>query len=223
VAYTIFAAQQSEYIDQVIVSTDCENVGSVASTYGADVHYRHEELAGDMARIEPTILDAAEAFAVTDYICYMQPTDIIRPKWIVDQTCQQAETHRSRCAVVVHPTHKKYWKDDHKRVEPYNFSSKEYIPRQQARPIYREDTGICLVSHIDNWKEFGRVRDGASFVINDDPMSFIDIHDQHDAEMAEIVLSHDSLRTRPRYWSDIGQPKYESLVCIPSAGAGGRA
>jgi N-acylneuraminate cytidylyltransferase len=48
IAYAIETAQQSKYVDKVIVSTDSEDIAQVAKTYGAEVPFmRPEELAKD--------------------------------------------------------------------------------------------------------------------------------------------------------------------------------
>lgn len=49
IAHSILLAQQLSVIDGVFVSTDCENIATVARNYGADVIMRPPELATDSA------------------------------------------------------------------------------------------------------------------------------------------------------------------------------
>jgi len=44
IAYSIEAASQSKFFDQVIVSTDSEEIGNIARSYGAEIHIRSDEM-----------------------------------------------------------------------------------------------------------------------------------------------------------------------------------
>ena len=71
VAYTISAANQSKYIDRVIVSTDCERIAAVSQRSGAEVPFlRPENLATDTstsAEVVKHALDAIEGFEISWY------------------------------------------------------------------------------------------------------------------------------------------------------------
>ena len=54
-AWTIEAALASEFVDTVIISTDSEVYAEIATSYGAQVVLRPEELAGDDASFDGRI------------------------------------------------------------------------------------------------------------------------------------------------------------------------
>ena len=60
IAYTIKAAQNATRIEEVYVSTDCEDVAMVSKKYGATVIERPSELASDEASSESALLHFAE-------------------------------------------------------------------------------------------------------------------------------------------------------------------
>ncbi len=63
IAYSIDAAMQSGCFDNIIVSTDNQEIAEIAKKYGAEVPFiRPEELANDMAGTLPVIKHAIEWF-----------------------------------------------------------------------------------------------------------------------------------------------------------------
>jgi phosphoglycerate dehydrogenase-like enzyme/CMP-N-acetylneuraminic acid synthetase len=61
ISYTICAALKSKYIDQLVVSTDSEEIADVAKAYGASVPFmRPDDLAGDKVASVDSLLHAVE-------------------------------------------------------------------------------------------------------------------------------------------------------------------
>ena len=85
-AYTIEAALQSEMFEKVIVTTDSEQYGAIAESYGADFLLRPEELATDKASSFEFIKHALKLYQTLEkYQCVVsvtrsnKPSQIIRP------------------------------------------------------------------------------------------------------------------------------------------------
>lgn len=80
IAYSIEAALESELFDEVIVSTDDEEIAKVAEQYGADIPFlRSAKLSDDFAGTMPVVQDAiqrAEKFYGADvqYVCCIYAT-----------------------------------------------------------------------------------------------------------------------------------------------------
>ncbi|MBQ9643578.1 MAG: pseudaminic acid cytidylyltransferase, partial [Lachnospiraceae bacterium] len=79
IAYSIEAALQSGIFDEVMVSTDSEEIASIAAKYGAAVpFFRSEENAGDYAAtadvIREVILQYQERGKQYDWLCCLYPT-----------------------------------------------------------------------------------------------------------------------------------------------------
>ncbi len=79
IAYSIEAALQSGIFDEVMVSTDSEEIASIAAKYGASVpFFRSEENAGDYAAtadvIREVILQYQERGKQYDWLCCLYPT-----------------------------------------------------------------------------------------------------------------------------------------------------
>lgn len=79
IAYSIEAAQKSKVIDQMIVSTDDDEIANVASKYGAEVPFRRPAiLSNDHAGTMPVIAHAIRWFEENrgpiDYVCCIYAT-----------------------------------------------------------------------------------------------------------------------------------------------------
>ena len=84
IAYTIATAKQCSFVDRFIVSTDSEEIATVARRYGADVPFlRPAELATDTAGKVPAIQHAVREVerkrgAPVDFIVDLDPTSPLR-------------------------------------------------------------------------------------------------------------------------------------------------
>ncbi|MBR3834084.1 MAG: pseudaminic acid cytidylyltransferase [Lachnospiraceae bacterium] len=78
-AYSIEAALESNIFDEVMVSTDDEEIKEIALKYGAKVPFmRSEEASNDMATTHEVILEVLRAYKELgtefDYVCCIYPT-----------------------------------------------------------------------------------------------------------------------------------------------------
>jgi len=81
ISYSIETALQSGFFDRVIVSTDDEEVATIANSYGAEVPFtRPSELADDHTATVPVVAHAIEYLQGTgespEWICCLYPTAI---------------------------------------------------------------------------------------------------------------------------------------------------
>lgn len=114
IAWTIEAAQQSQYALDVFVSTDDEVIAAVAAHYGAANPYRRPaELASDTATTVDAVSDALDWLASQgkhyDAIVILQPTSPLRSAQHIDEAIEQWLTAPSQPLVsVCEPAHPPY-------------------------------------------------------------------------------------------------------------------
>lgn len=159
IAWSIVAAKQSELVTRVIVSTDDEEIASVAREFGAETPFlRPAELAQDQTTDLPVFVHALKWLEdkegyKPEVVVQLRPTSPIRPKKMVDEAIRILLDHPDAdCVRGVVPAGQnpfKMWrfKGDNKPLkpllevegitEPYN------APRQILPPVYWQ-TG-----HID--------------------------------------------------------------------------
>jgi CMP-N-acetylneuraminic acid synthetase len=92
ISWSINAAKKSLYIDDIIVSTDCEDIARVSEEYGATVPFlRPENISTDMSSTNDVILHAINAYkqGEFDYYIILQPTSPMRNSIDIDESIRQ--------------------------------------------------------------------------------------------------------------------------------------
>lgn len=90
IAWTIEQALESDLIDRVIVSTDCQEIAKVSRQYGAEVPFmRPAQLANDNAATEPSLIHALEWLQthegyIPDNVVLLQCTSPVRARMAID-------------------------------------------------------------------------------------------------------------------------------------------
>jgi CMP-N,N'-diacetyllegionaminic acid synthase len=106
IAWTIEAGLGSQYIDEVVVSTDSEEITRVARTFGASVpFYRPADLSGDTATSFDVVKHALsfykdELHKEFDYVLMLEPTSPLRDKVDIDSAIEQLLSNPQASAIV---------------------------------------------------------------------------------------------------------------------------
>lgn len=156
IAYSILAAQKSQYIDRVIVSTESEVIREVALSYHADVPFlRPVKLASDTAKTIDSILYTIDTLHSLgdcyDYIVLLQPTQPIRHASFIDTAISTLiDNGRSSlvsvCPVSEHPILMRTMDSDGTLHSLLPVSST--VRRQDFPDIYRVN-GSIYINRID--------------------------------------------------------------------------
>ena len=102
ISYTIEAANNSKYIDSVVVSTDSDEIAEVAAKYGARIPFmRGTDISGDTSKSIDVVIDAIQKLNDKgehfDVLIFLQPTSPLRTtedidislELFVEQECRQ--------------------------------------------------------------------------------------------------------------------------------------
>ena len=199
IAYTIEAAREAQLVGDFIVSTDCEEIASVANACGADVPFiRPIELATDSADSLGVVLHAL-AFMENrnqtkyDAVVMLQPTTPFRKaSWIDDALKHLAESELDSIVSVVdvgasHP-YRMYSICQNGVLAPFvDGVDDPMMPRQKLPPVYIRSGDIyatrrnCL---MDQKSLIGR-RSGGLII---DPEYAVNIDEPMDLEVARLKL-----------------------------------
>ncbi len=189
-------AIESDCIDNVIVTTDDQEIASTAKEYGAEIPFiRPAALAEDLTTTEDTLKHALLTYEELNKVKYdicvfLTPTDIFRQsEWICEAVNLLKEFPDLESAFVGHQTHKNFWEQqqDGSWVRVRSWMA-NYSSRQVRRSIVREDTGLACASRAWLWREGRRIGDKVSIIVNDDDFTGIDIHNQADLDLAEAAI-----------------------------------
>lgn len=141
VYYSIQNALNSEYITEVIVSTDSAEVEIIAKQMGAKVKWRSAELCGDAVTLDAVIADAVPE-KEWDYIITLQPTSPTLKVETLDRAILYAiERDMDTVISVINSPHLSWGERNGKKVPNYA----ERLNRQYLPPCYVE-TGAFMIS-----------------------------------------------------------------------------
>ncbi|OFA32764.1 CMP-N-acetlyneuraminic acid synthetase [Glaciecola punicea] len=155
IAWTIEAATSSEYITDVVVSTDCQDIANSARQYGATVPFmRPAELSTDTSTSNSVLLHALEYLGAHNYdiVVSLQPTSPLRTSQDIDSAIELLNSRNAQGVVSVCPCeHSPLWCN----LLPDNLSMGDFLPkkhltsRSQDLPAYFRLNGAIYAFRTD--------------------------------------------------------------------------
>lgn len=140
--YAIKNALTSQYITDVIVSTDSYEVKIIAKQMGAVCHWRDAYLCGDAVTLDAVISDAIPQNKKWDYIVTMQPTAPTLKVETLDSAIKYAiDSDMDTVISAINAPHLSWGENGGKKVPNYT----ERLNRQYLPPCYKE-TGAFVIS-----------------------------------------------------------------------------
>lgn len=210
IAWSIAAAKQSELVTRVIVSTDDEEIASVAREFGAETPFlRPSKFAEDSTTDLPVFEHALQWLAENEnyhpeIVVQLRPTSPIRPRGLVDDAINILLNHKDansvRGVVSAGQNPHKMWRisgDPHSGAgngpmknlldvpgiqEPYN------APRQILPPIYWQ-TGHIDAIRAETITKGGSMSGGVIYPIIIDSRYTVDIDNLQDWARYEHLVS----------------------------------
>lgn len=208
IAYTIYAARESQTLSQYLVSTDDEQIARVAQDYGAPVPFlRPDELAADETPTLPVLQHAirqveAKQEQKVDVIVLLQPTTPQRRAQDIDAAVEKLIQTRADSVVSVcdvgayHPARMRQIIDD-RLVELPIREPREMARRQDLPPIYIRN-GAVYVAWRDLVMEKDSLigRDSRPYVMP--PEQSINIDSPLDLLLAQMVMKEEDYAHIPK-------------------------
>lgn len=193
IAWTIEQARQSQYLDRCIVSTEDEEIRSIAEKYGGDVPFlRPTQLAQDDTPSIAPVLHAMHILPKYDYVVLLQVTSPLRSVEDIDQAISYCLDHQAdSCVSVVEAGTSPYWmytmaKDGH--MNPVLPMAKEASYQRQKLPkVYQLNGAVYVASQSFLMKEKDFQNEKTLGYIMPENRSF-DIDTLLDFRIAEILM-----------------------------------
>lgn len=139
--YAINNAIQSEYITDIIVSTDSKEVEHIARKMGVAVRVRDKKLCGDEVTLDAVVYDACSE-CDCDYVVTMQPTSPTLTVNTLDNAIKYCMDKQLDTVIsVINQPHLSWREEEGKKLPNY----KERLNRQYLPKHYNE-TGAFVVS-----------------------------------------------------------------------------
>ncbi len=194
--FSILAAQQSNYIDGVYVSSDDPAILQHAQAMGATAIVRPGEFATDtapaVAVIEHFIGTLPNALLQQDlYIVYLQPSSPLRTARHIDDALELMLSANAQSLMSVSEAEKSPFKmftlDANRRLQSL-FDEKLSNARRQDLPAVFAPNGAIYVFRVSEFKARGGFPSNGStpFVMN--AINSLDIDTEEDIRHAEMIL-----------------------------------
>ena len=181
-----YAKANLDIISDVYVSTNDENVKSLALDLGVKVINRPEELSGDFSSTVSALKHAVESINETvDNVILLQPTNPLRQKQLLKEAYTKYIEGDFDSLMTVSINNKKLGKINAGRFEPYNYKMGQRS--QDMEPLYFEN-GLLYISKTNlilNDTILGSKN--CPFIVNH-PYASVDIDTSEDLKYAQFIL-----------------------------------
>jgi CMP-N-acetylneuraminic acid synthetase len=200
IAWSIDVAKRSRYIGRVIVSTEDEEIATIARQHGAEVPFmRPAELATDTSLQFDTIRYNVERLEAKggriDVVVLLQPTSPLRTTADVEGCLELLAQTNADTVVTVAELHRFHpmgiWRmADGTRLAPYHTTEPAGFNRQTMAPLYWR-TGSVYVMRRDVIMQKGAIygEQVHGFVVNE-PRSWFNIDSDFDWQLTEAWLRY---------------------------------
>lgn len=200
IAWSIDAGLQSQFVDRVIVSTDCIEIADIATKYGAEVPFiRPDDIAGDFASTDSVILHCLETISdqfKADIVVILQPTSPLRTYSDIDMALRKLVDKKANGVVsVCECEHSPFWSNTLPENGEMNLFLKEEVKGKRSQDLpacYRLNGAIYAFTTEFITKNQGVSYNEGVFSIKMPSIRSVDIDHALDFKLAEVILSENN-------------------------------
>jgi len=194
IAYTIEAAKKSKYIDDIIVSSDSDEILKIAKEYNIKTIKRPDYLASDTAKTIDVIKHVIESMTGEyDYIVLLQPTSPLRNEKHIDEAIELLNVKEADAIVsVCEMDHSPLWSN----TLPASLSMESFLRdeiknkrSQDLEKYYRINGAIYICKTDELLKQNTLFLDKNIFAYVMNRKSSIDIDDEIDFKLVEVLMN----------------------------------
>lgn len=218
ISYSIDIAKSSEYVDDVVVTTDDSEIALLSEKFGASVIRRSEDLAGDEVPLDPVIYDAVVqkekiAFDEYDIVITLQPTSPLLKSSTLDRAIEKFEDFAVDSVLsVVDDRHLSWGYDENNQRYFPNYierKNRQYLPKD-----FRE-TGAILATRRQFIHEDSRLGTNLD-LIEVSRQESVDIDNYEDWWIAENYLQKKRIAIVVNAYDEIGTGHVYRCLSIAS-------
>jgi CMP-N-acetylneuraminic acid synthetase len=197
--WSIKAAQQSKYVDRIVVSTDSDEIAEVARAAGADVPFmRPNYLASDTASsldvVKHALNELNQKGQCYEFIVLLQPTSPLRTSKHIDESFELLQSKDADAIVGVteldHPIELTNRLPDDLSMKGF-FTTDSHLRSQDFPKRYRVNGAIYLVRVENLIKENTIFLSDRIYAYKMDREVSVDIDTPYDLELADALFDRD--------------------------------
>lgn len=189
--YTIEAALNSNLFDDVIVSTDSNEYGKIAESFGATYFERSKELAEDNSPTYVVIEDILNKINDIDYFVLLQPTSPLRNEKHIKEACDEFESNYDRYDFLVSVKEAEHNEDLVKQIDEDNSLKnfdKDFSNYKRQGSKYYEPNGAIFIGKPNQYLEHKHFFGDKAIAYYMNKKDSIDIDDEIDFMIAETLI-----------------------------------
>lgn len=193
IAYSIEAGIGSKYVDDLVVSSDNEEILKISQKFGANIIVRPDYLASDSATTYDAVEHTLENISGYDYLVLLQPTSPLRTARHIDEAIEFLDEKDADAVVSVSEMeHSPLWSNS----LPHSKSLKGFLndeiagKRSQDLEKYFRVNGAIYICKIDKFlEEKTFFIENNIFAYEMSRNSSIDIDEAIDFKLAEVMMT----------------------------------
>ena len=176
ISYSIEDAIKVTGINDVFVSSDDDEILSIAKKYGAKEIKRPQEISGDFSSSEAAIMHAIIEINnkfdfIPEYIVMLQPTSPLRNLKKIDEAINKIKTKNYNSSISVYKSHHLFWEKSANKVDwVSNYGNNR--PMRQELSQYTEDGSLYVFNTLKFLSTANRIMHPVFVQINDQINSY---------------------------------------------------
>lgn len=191
IAWTIEAALACSYVERVILSSDDEEIMTVARKYGCEVPFKREaSLSGDTTSTVDVVIDALERYPETKTIILLQPTSPLRNSDDLQNALSlYFDSGAKSCVSVCEAAQSPYWMfsiSEQRKLVSLNIG-REVHRRQELEQAYALN-GAIYIADVEWFRNIRTFIDANTIAFVMPQSRSVDIDTLDDFEHAEFLL-----------------------------------
>ncbi len=196
IQYSIDVAKDCQYIDNIVVSTDCDEIANVSIDLGAQVVHRPDYLSKDDSLVVDAIKYTLEKLEDKyDYIILLEPTSPMRTLNIVENCIKKLANHDVECVATFCETDlppARIWKLVNDEAKIFIKYSNPWLPRQILEKGYQLNGLVYGIKYEIFMKNSNKLlTDKITSVLTSREMS-IDIDTMLDFKLVELIMREEN-------------------------------
>lgn len=193
IAWSIEAGLNSKYIDNVVVSSDDDEILNIAKKYNTDIINRPSNLASDTATTFDAIKHTIENSKQYDYIVLLQATSPLRGAKHIDEAIELLEEKGAEAIVsVCEMDHSPLWSNTLDNSLSMNRFLRDEVLNKRSQDLekyYRLNGAIYICKTDKLLKEKSFFIKDKIFAFKMDRESSVDIDEEIDFKIVKVLLN----------------------------------
>ena len=191
-AWSIEASLNSKYISKTIVSSDSDEVLTIAKKYNSDVLKRPNEFATDFSSSEIVAKNVLESIEEKfEYLVLLQPTSPLRDSNDIDSAFEKLFSSKATALISVREYDNKILKafkeNDLGFIEGISNNQYPFMRRQELPKTYLSNGAIYIIKVEEFLKNFSFFSDKTISFVMDDKKS-TDLDSKEDLEKVKLEI-----------------------------------